>query len=59
MPRDIETLYRNDEGFVRLMRAYIETSPDRYKTIADIKKVLDTIAETKKRNPRTGEEIET
>ena len=59
MPRDIETLYRNDEGFVRLMRAYIETSPDRYKTIADIKKVLDTIAGTRKRDPRTGEEIET
>ena len=59
MPRDIETLYRNDEGFVRLMRAYIETSPDRYKTIADIKKVLDIIAVAKKRDVRTGEVIET
>ena len=59
MPRDIETLYRNDEGFVRLMRTYIETSPDRYKTIADIKKVLDIIAGAKKRDVRTGEVIET
>ncbi len=58
MPRDVETLYRNDEGFVRLMRAYIETSPDKYKTISDIKKVLDKIAGTKERNPRTGEVIE-
>jgi len=58
MPRDVETLYRNDEGFVRLMRAYIETSPDKHKTISDIKKVLDTIAGTKERNPRTGEVIE-
>ena len=59
MPRDIETLYRIDEGFLRLMRAYIETSPDRYKTIADIKKVLDIIAVAKKRDVRTGEVIET
>ena len=37
----------------------IETSPDRYKTIADIKKVLDIIAVAKKRDVRTGEVIET
>ena len=59
MHRDIETLYRNDEGFVRLMRTYIETSPDKHKTIADIKKVLDIIAVAKKRDVRTGEVIET
>ena len=59
MPRDIETLYRNDEGFVRLMRTYIVTSPDKHKTISDIKKVLDIIAVAKKRDVRTGEVIET
>ena len=40
------------------MTAYIETSPDKNKTISDIKKVLDKIAGTKERNPRTGEVIE-
>ena len=32
-----------DEDFVRRMRTYIETAPDKHKTILDIKKILDTI----------------
>jgi len=59
MPRDIKTLFRNDEGFVTLMRTYIETSPDKHKTIADIKNILDTIAISKKYDPVTGKEIDT
>lgn len=59
MPRDVEQLFRDDEGFVRLMRVYIETSSDKHETISDIKKVLDIIAVAKKRDVRTGEVIET